>query len=228
MSYQGARAQSVQDEHNRVFEVSKIRVDGDGRVTDVLWSEINTRTGTNTGASVPASADEVLDAIHGGARVAALFDGRKGPLPERYFQATKHSIGSETITLDGPAAAGRELSDMHTMDEPRPNPRPRRPRTKVYAVSQVQLDGDGRVLAVRWGTVNTTTNRWARPETTAPVAQAVLALQAGHRVFALFPALHGHVPEREFGLVDYQDGRQTIVLLGPTAFEREIHDMDRL
>jgi hypothetical protein len=36
------------------------------------------------------------------------------------------------------------------------------------------------------------------------------------------------VPERQFVIVDYDDGRQTIVLDGPATHEREVHDMDRL
>jgi hypothetical protein len=98
----------------------------------------------------------------------------------------------------------------------------------TYAVSKVELDGDGRVIAVLWGRVDTFKNTWATPEVVAPVADAVHALNAGDRVFALFPSVHGHLPERRFVVADYDDGRQTIVLDGPATHEREIHDMDRL
>jgi hypothetical protein len=98
----------------------------------------------------------------------------------------------------------------------------------THAVSKVQLDPDGRITAVLWGRVDTDKNAWAGPETMVPVSEAVDALRAGEPVFALFPSTHGHVPDRQFVVADYDDGRQTIVLDGPTAFEREIHDMDRL
>jgi hypothetical protein len=95
-------------------------------------------------------------------------------------------------------------------------------------VSSVRLDPGGRITAVRWGQVDTATNAWATPEVVVPVAAAVAALQAGDQVFALFPSVHGHVPNRQFVVADYDGTRQTIVLDGPTAYEREVHDMDRL
>ena len=71
-------------------------------------------------------------------------------------------------------------------------------------------------------------NDWATTEVVVPVAAAVAALHAGDQVFALFPSVHGHVPDRRFVVADYGGSRQTIVLDGPTAYERDIHDMDRL
>ena len=98
----------------------------------------------------------------------------------------------------------------------------------TFAVSQVRLDPAGRITAVRWGRVDTDRNAWATPEAVVPVVLAVQALAAGDRVFALFPSTHGHLPDREFVVADYDGGRKTIVLDGPTAFEREVHDMDRM
>jgi hypothetical protein len=98
----------------------------------------------------------------------------------------------------------------------------------TFAVSKVRLDPGGRITAVLWGQVDTRKNAWATPEVVAPVAVAVDALHAGDQVFALFPSLHGHLPDRRFVVADYDGGRKTIVLAGPTAHEREVHDMDRL
>lgn len=98
----------------------------------------------------------------------------------------------------------------------------------VYAASKVRLDKDGRVTHVLWGRVSTETNAWTGPESEVPVKQVVNAIQAGHRVFALFPTEHGHVPERRFIVVDYDSGWKTVSLEGPPTHEREIHDMDRL
>ena len=99
---------------------------------------------------------------------------------------------------------------------------------KTFAVSKVALDAAGRVTDVLWGRVDTRKNAWATPEVVAPVAAAVAALHAGDQVFALFPSVHGHLPDRRFVVADYEGGYDTIVLAGPTAYEREIHDMDRL
>lgn len=99
---------------------------------------------------------------------------------------------------------------------------------KTFAVSKVGLDAGGRVTQVLRGAVDTSKNAWSTPEVVAPVSEAVNALKAGHRVFALFPSIHGHLPDRQFVVADYDGGLKTIVLDGPTAYEREIHDMDRI
>ena len=98
----------------------------------------------------------------------------------------------------------------------------------TFAVSKVGLDPGGRVTSVLWGQVDTGKNAWATPEVVVPVAAAVDALCAGDQVFALFPSVHGHLPDRQFVVADYDGSRKTIVLDGPTAYEREVHDMDRL
>jgi len=99
---------------------------------------------------------------------------------------------------------------------------------KTFAVSKVALDAGGRITTVLWGQVDTERNVWAAPEVVAPVIAAVQALSSGDRVFALFPSLHGHVPERQFVVADYDGGRATIVMDGPATHEREVHNMDRL
>lgn len=98
----------------------------------------------------------------------------------------------------------------------------------TFAVSKVGLDAAGRVTQVFWGRVDTHLNAWAGDEVLVPVAEAVNALEAGDRVFALFPSIHGHLPERQFVVADYDGGIRTIVLSGPATHEREIHDMDRI
>jgi hypothetical protein len=98
----------------------------------------------------------------------------------------------------------------------------------VFAVSKVRLDNDGRVTAVYWGRVDTRTNDWADDEVEVPVSEVVAAIRAGDPVYALFPSEHGHLPDRRFIVVEYDNGWETIALDGPPAFEREIHDMDRL
>ena len=96
---------------------------------------------------------------------------------------------------------------------------------KVFAVSKVRLDADGRITHVLWGEVDTHRNAWADGEAVVPVAEAVRALHDGHQVFALFPSTHGHLPERRFRVVDYDNGWETINLDGAPTHEHEIHDM---
>lgn len=98
----------------------------------------------------------------------------------------------------------------------------------VYAVSRVRLDQDGRVTAVQWGEVDTRRNQWATAEAEAPVADVVRALHGGAQVFALFPSEHGHLPDRRFMVVDYDNGWESIAFDGPATHEREVHDMARM
>jgi len=98
----------------------------------------------------------------------------------------------------------------------------------VHAVSKVKLDKDGRITAVFWGRVDTQKNQWAAPETVAPVVDVVNAIHTGDQVYALFPSVHGHLPDRRFITVSYDNGWETIALDGPPTHEREVHDMDRL
>jgi len=239
MTYQGARSQPVDSEKNRFFSVSKIHLNTAGWATHVLWSEVNAKTNQDMGEPVVVPVADVVDAIHDGAHVAALLLPPHTHLPERVFEVIAHSDGSETINLkmqtaDGPAGliAMRDVAALELAPPPPQEREPEkklRPRSaKTFAVSQVKLDGDGRVTDVLWGRVDTRKNAWAEPEAMAPVAAVVAALQAGDQVFALFPSIHGHLPDRQFAQADYDGGRQTIVLVGPTAYERDIHDMDRM
>jgi hypothetical protein len=158
-------------------------------------------------------------------------------LPERVFEVIQRRDGSETIDLVKQTSAGGaakiEMKDLAALNVS--VPRKRDPERKLpmrtmntFAVSQVMLDEDGRVTEVRWARVDTAKNAWAEPEAVAPVASVVAALQAGDQVFALFPSIHGHLPERQFVQADYDGGRKTIVLAGPSVYERDIHDMDRV
>jgi hypothetical protein len=237
MTYQGERARSIATEAGRVFEVSKVRLGSDGHVSDVLWGEVDAASDHEVGPRVLASAAELVDAIHDGAQVVAVFPPSPGRLPERRLVVILHNDGRECIAFDGPSSPGRDLADMARL-EPKDNAATHRAtpanvplargRAPTFAVSKVKLDADGRVTAVLWGPVDTHQNAWAGPEVVVPVAEAVKALDAHHAVFALFPSANGHLPERRFVAVDYDDGRRAIVLDGPATHEREIHDMDRL
>ena len=229
MTYQGERARAMASEIGRAFEVSKVRIGADGHVSDVLWVEVGGKSDQDVGERVVAPAAEVVDAIHDGAQVAAVFSSPKGRLPERLFVIVKHEDGRECIAFDDSPSPGRNLADMAKFDDAtRRDGRSMLRPMSTFAVSKVKLDPNGRVIAVLWGKVDTRKNAWATPEVEAPVAEAVDALDAGDQVFALFPSVHGHLPDRQFVIADYEDGRKTIVLDGPAAHEREIHDMDRI
>ncbi len=237
MTYQGARARPVENESGHFFAVSKVRLDSYGHVTHVRWSEIDKRSNSDLTPAAVVPVAEVVDAIHAGAQVAAVLQGRSQHTPERMFEIIANRNGGETVALATPSGfhstAQFDLGDM-VLPNDSPgirgsvNHQGQAIARHTFAVSKVELDKDGRVTDVLWGKVNTRKNAWAAPEVIAPVADLVAALQAGDRVFALFPSINGHLPDREFVEANYDNGMQTIVLRGPAACDREIHDMDRL
>ena len=111
MTYQGERARPMATESGRCFEVSKVRIGADGRVSEVLWAEVNGGADQLVGDRIMATAAEVVDAIHDGAHVAAVFQARERR-PERLFVVLKHGDGSECIAFDGAPSTGRDIADM--------------------------------------------------------------------------------------------------------------------
>ncbi|MEB0059730.1 MULTISPECIES: hypothetical protein [unclassified Variovorax] len=112
MTYQGERARPSATERGRFFAVSSVRLGGSGHVMDVCWREVNAASDLDVGASVVASAADVVDAIHDGAQVAAMFSGRSADLPQRLFIVIEHQDGTEALALDGPSSPGRNLADI--------------------------------------------------------------------------------------------------------------------
>lgn len=237
MTYRGERSRFLATEEGRVFEVSKVRLSADGHVRDVLWGEVDTASGQLVGPRMEVSAADVLDAIHDGAQVVALFERPKPHLRKRGFIIVLHEDSQERLSFEGSPRPGRELVDMSRLEPAHAetaesvvaaSSAPPAKRKPVHAVSQVELDADGRVTRVFWGQVDPVKNDWAKPEVVSPVGKVVDALNAGHQVFALFPTIHGHLPDRQFMVANYDGGLRTIVLDGPATHEREIHHMDRL
>ena len=81
----GERARYLATEQGQVFEVSKVRLSVDGHVRDVLWGEVNTASGHDGGPKVEVYAADVVDAIHDGAVVVALFEAPEPNPRKRAF-----------------------------------------------------------------------------------------------------------------------------------------------
>jgi hypothetical protein len=120
MTYQGARAAAAEGEVKRVFAISKVRFDNTGHVTDVLWAEVNAKSNLDVSTPVAVPVADVVDAIHDGARVVAVFPARLGHLPEHAFEVVEHAHGSETIGLVKStsinASLQPDLRDIATLD----------------------------------------------------------------------------------------------------------------
>jgi hypothetical protein len=114
MTYQGVRARPMATESGRSFEVSKVRIGPDGHVSDVLWGEVDPAADRVMAASAVATAAEVVDAIHDGARVMAVFPS---DLPERDFVVVEHRDGRLCIHFDGAPSPGRDVTDIASLDD---------------------------------------------------------------------------------------------------------------
>jgi hypothetical protein len=123
MAYQGAKARALLQDPMSVFAVSKVRLDVDGRVTDVLWGVIDKKSNHWVSPATLAPAAEVVDAIHNGDHVLALFPTNDGRLPEREFVVVEFDDGTETIELDVVNAPAPGIRDMVQLDQ-LPNTRP--------------------------------------------------------------------------------------------------------
>ena len=116
MSYQGARARPLASEAGRVFEVSRLRFAADGRISAVGWIEVDPKTDRSEAARAEAPLADVLDALHDGADVVAVFPGAPGHRTSRRFVAVEHEDGSESIRLEGADSPGRKLRDLPSFD----------------------------------------------------------------------------------------------------------------
>lgn len=95
-----------------VHAISKVRLDGDGRVTHVYWGPVDTERNDWSGPEVEAPVIDVVDALRAGDHVYALFPTEHGHLPARRFMEVDYDNGWTTIALDGPATHEREIHDM--------------------------------------------------------------------------------------------------------------------
>lgn len=96
----------------KVHAVAKVRLDDDGRVTGVEWGPVDTLT--NEWHTEPQIADvqEVVDALHRGEDVYALFATSHGMMPMRRFRTVTYDNGWQTVNLDGQATHEHEIHDM--------------------------------------------------------------------------------------------------------------------
>jgi hypothetical protein len=117
MSYQGERARPTASAERRCFEVSKVRIGPDGQVVDVLWGELEPEANRPVGEPVRAPVAEVVDAIHEGARVVAVFTATKPLRPERDFLVMQTEDGRECIAFAKASSPGRNLSDVASLED---------------------------------------------------------------------------------------------------------------
>ena len=98
----------------------------------------------------------------------------------------------------------------------------------AFAVSKIRLDVDGRVTQVVWGIIDRKSMRWVSAEALIPVADVAEAIHKEDQVLAVFPGRDNGLPKREFVVVEFDDGTETIELDEVTGPALRIRDMDRI
>ncbi|QCB45560.1 hypothetical protein [Hydrogenophaga sp. PAMC20947] len=98
------------------FAVSKVRLDTGGRITDVLWGRVDPAKNDWATSEVIVAVAAVVDALHAGSQVFALFPATHGHLRERRFVVADYDGDRKTIVLDGGTARDREVHDMDRLD----------------------------------------------------------------------------------------------------------------
>jgi len=94
------------------YAVSQVRLDGHQRVSEVVWGQVDTASNRWATDERRAAVADVVDAIHNGDPVFALFRGADGHAPQRRFVAVEHDDGQESIVLDGSIGSIHDLDAM--------------------------------------------------------------------------------------------------------------------
>jgi hypothetical protein len=100
----------------KTFAVSKVQLDSDGRITAVLWGEVDTDKNDWATMEVMAPVASAVNALHAGDQVFALFSSTHGHLPDRRFVVADYDGARMTIVLDGPSTSEREVHNMDRLD----------------------------------------------------------------------------------------------------------------
>ena len=115
MTAKGTHEHIQSNEINRVFAVSALRLDAVDHVVEVLWAEVNEKSNLGVAKATRAPASEVINAIHAGQRVLAVFPKTHGHRPDRSFVIQEQKDGSETLALEGANAIDRELGNLSAL-----------------------------------------------------------------------------------------------------------------
>jgi len=94
------------------YGVSRVRLDRHQRVSEVVWGQVDTASNRWSTDETRAPVADVVDAIHNGDPVFALFRGEDGHAPQRRFVAIEHEDGKESIVLEGAIGAIPTLDSM--------------------------------------------------------------------------------------------------------------------
>jgi len=99
------------------YAVSQVRLDDHRRVSEVVWGQVDTSSNRWTTDERRAPVADVVDSIHNGDLVFALFRGVDGHAPQRRFAAIEHDDGEESIVLEGGIGSIHDLDSMDRISD---------------------------------------------------------------------------------------------------------------
>lgn len=123
MPYRGTKARKEAQELPRLFAVSAVIMDGGGHVAHVRWGEVtskvHSKTSNHVETEILSPVADVVEAIHSGDQVIAVFPSRMLKMPDRVFKVVRLADGRRVIALEGPPVFEGELSDIAILERRR-------------------------------------------------------------------------------------------------------------
>ena len=110
----------METESRRVFLISKIHLNQDGKPTHVLWGEVNPKSNLGVSDQRVVPVAEVIDAIHDGASVKATFLPPRERTPNYEFIVMESAQGEESLALATPHSLTEtpvSLQEIARLDE---------------------------------------------------------------------------------------------------------------
>jgi hypothetical protein len=120
MPYRGTKARKQSDETPRLFAVSAVILDASGYVAFVRWGEVtskvHSKTPTHAETEMLSPVSDVVEAIHSGDQVVAVFPSRMLKMPDRAFKVVRLEDGRRVLALEGLAVFEGELADIAILE----------------------------------------------------------------------------------------------------------------
>ena len=98
------------------YAVSQVRLDDRQRVSEVVWSQIDSVSNRRVTDETHAPVADVVGVIYNGDAVFAIFRGQDAHVPQRRFIVAEHDDGNWSIVLEGVAGPAPDLGAMNRID----------------------------------------------------------------------------------------------------------------
>lgn len=96
--------------------MSKIRLDDRQRVSEVVWSQIDSVSNRRVTEETHAPVANVVGVIYNGDAVFAVFRGQDAHVLQRRFMVAEHDDGNWSIVLEGAVGSTPDLGAMNRIE----------------------------------------------------------------------------------------------------------------